>query len=150
MHVRPPSRHVAAMNLQACVIRYFPIPVYVLKVVVSAGVRRNLKVQKEPCSAPERKYAGLRTSALPYQRLWLGPSVSWEKGMGMARWGISKNRTKVRKYGSTRTCDPVRVHVQSTLSFYVQCDTKATHYERRYYFYVHACRTTMIHVRSIN
>ena len=86
------------MNLQACVIRYFPIPVYVLKVVVSAGVRRNLQVQKEPCSAPERKYAGLRTSALPYQRLWLGPSVSWEKGRGTARWGISENRTEVRKY----------------------------------------------------
>ena len=80
----------------------------------SCCVRRNLQVQKEPRSAPERKYAGLRASALPYQRLWLGPSVSWEKGMGTARWGISKNRTKVRKYGSTRAPVRVRVHVQST------------------------------------
>ena len=101
MHVRPPSRHVAAMNLQACVIRYFPIPVYVLKVVACEGTFRSRRSLVQHRNGSTQGYVLLhfRISASGLGR----PSVGrreWAR-----RGGVFLKI--VRKYGSTE----VQLHV---------------------------------------
>jgi len=71
--------------------------------------------------------------------------------MGTARWGISKNRTKVRKYGSTFVQLHVHVlpyvytfkaHEVFTYSVIQRLHT-TVRTKVQYYFYVHIYRTTM-------
>ena len=131
------------MNLQACVIRYFPIPVYVLKVVACEGTFRSRRSLVQHRNGSTQGYVLLhfRISASGLGR----PSVGrreWAR-----RGGVFLKI--VRKYGSTEVhvlpyvyVYTFKAHEVFTYSVIQRLHT-TVRTKVQYYFYVHIYRTTM-------